>query len=147
MSEVQTDLEEYKTTAELYTLTKANEVASRSAKVNILSTDWTAVSGEDNMYTCTKSCSIATEYNNLLVGVDGPLTAAQFSDVAAATIVATSQADGYVTFTAYGDKPLNTLTFNVIAFLDGTSSQSQQQLQNYSFEINTNDGCLYLNIS
>ena len=147
IEEVHDDLEEYKTASELYMLTKANEVASRSEEITISSNDWSAVAGEEDTYTCTKACSIATEYNNLLVGFKGPLTSAQFSDIAAATIVATAQTDGYVTFTAYGDKPLSSLKFNVIAFLDGNSSQSQQQLQEYNLNINPDDGCLYLTIS
>lgn len=140
----QNELAAFKQESELNMLTMANAVASRSAQITITTNNWTAKADTTDTYEYTAPCSIATNQNNLLVGFAGPLNAAQFSDIAAATIVATSQNNGYITFTAYGDKPLSSLTFNVIAFLDGTNSQSQQDLRSYRFEVDTDDGCLYL---
>lgn len=147
-SQLTQEMNNCKQDVESYALEAANGVASRSATVTIASTDWTAVEGEDNIYTVTKTCDIVTAGNNLLVGVKGPLTEEQFGDIAAASIVCESQTDTHhLVFRAYGDKPQNTLQFNVIAFLDGNESEGPQSLQYYRMRLDETTGDLYLDIT
>ena len=147
-TQLRQDMSNCKQDIEAYVLEAANNVASRSATVTIAPTDWTTVVGEDDMYTTTKTCSIVTAENNILVGVKGPLSSAQFSDIAAASIICESQNDLHqLVFKAYGERPLTTLQFNVIAFLDGTESEGPQSLQYYRMRVDETTGELFLDVT
>lgn len=142
------DMNDCKQDVEAYVLEAANGVASRSEVVTIAANDWSAVAGETNEYTATKICSIVTASNNIIVGLEPPLSDAQFDDIANASILCEAQNDSHqLVFKAYGEKPLSTLYFNVVAFLDGNQSQGPQTLQYYRLHLDETDGCLYLDIT
>lgn len=146
--QLETDMTNCKQDVEAYVLEAANGVASRSDIVTILPSDWSAVVGQSNEYTATKSCAIVTAGNNIVIGLRPPLTSAQLDDIANASILCEAQNDSHQqVFKAYGEKPLSTLSFNVVAFLDGSQSQGPQSLQYYRLRFDETDGCLYLDIT
>ena len=77
--------------------------------VTLVSTDWT---GETAPYTQTVSCSGVTSNNDVLIApkIDD---AADMEMVSDARIMATAQATGTITFSAFGDKPTGNIEFNV----------------------------------
>lgn len=77
--------------------------------VTLVSTDWT---GETAPYTQTVDCSGVTSTNDVLIApkIDD---AADMEMVSDAQIMATAQATGTITFSAFGDKPTGNIEFNV----------------------------------
>lgn len=82
-----------------------------SASVTVAASAWT---GNEAPYTATVQCAVATASNTLTVGVGGGLTAAQYREIALARILCTGQGAGTITLTAYGKKPENSVTVNVL---------------------------------
>ena len=93
-------------------LTTANAKAAVTfASVTALANDgWS----ETSPYTQTIQCAIATETNNLIVGVGGALTDEQKTAIDQANIVCTGQGAGTITLTAYGVKPEVDIPVNVL---------------------------------
>ena len=120
-----------------------NNAKSQSAEVSIAPSDWSTVSSDK--YTVTKTgINIVTATNNVVVGLKGPLSDANLSDLAVATLECTAQANGSLTFVAHGEKPLSTLTISVITFDAKSSSASPSTLQYVTFSVNETDGGLYM---
>lgn len=87
-----------------------NQIPTENSSIVILvSTDW---KGETAPYTQTVSCPGVTSTNDVLIApkIDD---AADMEIVSDAQIMATAQAAGTITFSAFGDKPSESIEFNV----------------------------------
>ena len=82
-----------------------------SASVTIAASAWT---GDEAPYSATVQCAAATASNTLTVGVGGSMTAAQYREIARARLVCTGQGAGTITLSAFGKKPENSITVNVL---------------------------------
>ena len=86
------------------------QIPSENSSIAILaSTGW---QGETAPYTQTVNCSGVTSTNDVLIApkIDD---AADMEFVSDAQIMATAQATGTITFSAFGDKPTENIEFNV----------------------------------
>lgn len=87
-----------------------NQIPTENSSIVILvSTDW---KGETAPYTQTVSCPGVTSTNDVLIApkIDD---AADMEIVSDAQIMATAQDTGTITFSAFGDKPTESIEFNV----------------------------------
>lgn len=65
-------------------------------------------------FTATVNCQIAEADNVLIVGTGGDLTKAQYKALSSARILCTGQQQGKITLKAYGIKPEEAITVNVL---------------------------------
>lgn len=72
-----------------------------SSRLVLLSTAWTGT----GPYSAVLSCSHITADNTVIVSMAAPVSQVQYETFCKAQITAASQADGSITFTAYGTKP------------------------------------------
>ncbi len=72
-----------------------------SSRLVLLSTAWTG----SGPYSATLACSHITADNTVIVSMAAPVSQVQYETFCKAQITAASQADGSITFTAYGTKP------------------------------------------
>ncbi len=81
--------------------TSHNIVPETSSRLVLLSTAWTG----SGPYSATLACSHITADNTVIVSMAAPVSQVQYETFCKAQITAASQADGSITFTAYGTKP------------------------------------------
>lgn len=84
---------------------------STSETVTVMAASW---AGEAAPYTAVVPSELSTADNHLIVGVGGAVSAEQQEALAAAMIICTRQAEGGITLTAFGEKPVIDLPVNII---------------------------------
>lgn len=72
-----------------------------SSRLVLLSTAWTG----SGPYSATLTCSHITASNTVIVSMAAPVSQVQYETFCKAQITANAQADGSISFTAYGTKP------------------------------------------
>ncbi len=98
-------------TQKLTARTNIGAFSASGVTVTVASGSW---NGSSAPYTNSVSVSGVTASNHILVSVGSSVTAAQYSAFADAQIVCTSQGDGSIVLSAFGDKPTIDLPVNVV---------------------------------